>query len=82
MDQSITASAANRNFSEVLRQVEHGDSIAVTRHGKVVARIVPALDEVADCAARTERLKAHLDRAAKRPVIDIGPWTRDELYER
>lgn len=82
MDHSITASAANRNFSELLRQVEHGDSVAVTRHGKVVARIVPAGDGVDERAARQARLKAYLERAAQRPVIDIGPWTRDELYER
>jgi len=82
MDRSITASAANRNFSEILRQVEHGDSVAVTRHGKTVARIVPTADKGDDRAARARRLKAYLERAAQRPVIDIGPWTRDELYER
>jgi prevent-host-death family protein len=82
MDHSITASAANRNFSEVLRHVEHGESVAVTRHGKTVARIIPAGDETENRAARKARLKAYLERAAQRPVIDIGPWTRAELYDR
>jgi prevent-host-death family protein len=82
MDRSITASDANRNFSEVLRQVEHGEAIAVTRHGKTVAHILPADNETKNRAARAQRLKAYLERAAQRPVIDIGPWTRDELYER
>ncbi|MCK6103685.1 type II toxin-antitoxin system prevent-host-death family antitoxin [Brevundimonas sp. EYE_349] len=82
MDQTVTASAANRHFSELLRQVEGGETVAVTRHGKVVARIVPADQEADARKAREAALKAYLARAAQRPVIDIGPWTRDELYER
>ena len=82
MDRSVTASEANRNFSEVLRQVEHGDVVSVTRHGRKVARIVPLTTEDAEREDRAARLKAYLERAAQRPVADIGPWTRDELYER
>ena len=54
----------------------------MTRHGRTVARIVPATEAGDDQAARAARLKAYLDRAARRPVVDIGSWTRDELYER
>lgn len=31
---------------------------------------------------RQAALRAMLDRWAAQPSIDIGPWTRDELYER
>jgi prevent-host-death family protein len=82
MGTSITASEANRNFSEVLRKVEHGESIAVTRHGRTVARIVPATMQADEHQARADRRQAYLERAAQRPVMQIGPWTRDELYER
>lgn len=82
MDRSITASEANRNFSEVLRQVEHGDVVAVTRHGRKIARIVPLTAEEAERDAKAALLRAYLERARERPVQNIGPWTRDELYER
>ncbi len=82
MDAAVTASDANRQFSELLRRVERGETVAVTRHGRTVARIVPATEAGDDRAARAARLRAYLDRAARRPVIDIGPWTRDELYDR
>jgi len=82
MGTSVTASEANRNFSEVLRKVEHGESIAVTRHGRTVARIVPATMQADEHQARADRRQAYLERAARRPVMQIGSWTRDALYER
>jgi hypothetical protein len=36
----------------------------------------------AERRVREAALRALLERAAKQPVIDIGRWTRDELYER
>ncbi|HEY3263504.1 MAG TPA: type II toxin-antitoxin system prevent-host-death family antitoxin [Pseudonocardiaceae bacterium] len=38
----MTASEASRNFSAVLDQAEHGETIVVTRGGRRVAMIVPA----------------------------------------
>ena len=83
MERIVTASEANRSFSELLRGVEHGQSVAVTRHGRTVARIVPAeAAETEAKEARARRLQAYLKRAARRPVIDIGRWSRDDLYQR
>nr|WP_294502753.1 type II toxin-antitoxin system prevent-host-death family antitoxin [uncultured Rhodopila sp.] len=79
MDQAISAAEANRSFSRLLREVREGRSYVVTAHGKPVARIVPC-DE-ADLAREKARAVL-LERLARQPVIDIGPWTRDELYER
>ena len=78
MDQSISAAEANRNFSMLLRSVRDGQSYVVTSHGKPIARIIPA-DEP-DPAAEGARL-ALLTRLRNQPVIDVGRWTRDELYE-
>lgn len=39
----MSASEASRNFSAVLDSAEHGETIVVTRAGKRVALIVPAL---------------------------------------
>ena len=37
----IKASEAKARFSELLDQVERGETIAITRHGKIVARLAP-----------------------------------------
>lgn len=38
---SISVAEAKSRFSALLAEVEAGEEIAVTRHGKVVARLVP-----------------------------------------
>ena len=38
----MSASEASRNFSALLDQAEHGETIVVTRGGRRVALIVPA----------------------------------------
>ena len=78
MDKIISAAEANRHFSHVLRGVRDGASYLVTAHGKPVARIVPV---TGDGAAKEEAWQALLARLRAQPVIDIGPWTRQELYE-
>ena len=78
MDREVSAADANRRFSELLRTAKRGRSVIVTSHGKPVARITPVVeDERAAAAARTTlftRLRT------ERPV-NIGRWTRDELYD-
>lgn len=78
MDEAISAAQANRRFSEVLRAVRHGRSYVVTSHGKPIAKIVPVSphDEVM-AGARAALIR----RLRSQPVVDIGSWSRDELYE-
>lgn len=81
MSESISAADANRHFSQILRGVrEEGATYVVTAHGKPVAKIVP-YDEPDDKVAEAAR-KAMLERWASQSFVSIGPWTRDELYER
>lgn len=80
MEKTISAADANRKFSQLLRDVREGRSYVVTSHGRPVARIEPVLTKNSRSAA--ERAKASLlARLRRQPVIDIGPWTRDELYD-
>jgi prevent-host-death family protein len=79
LDQPIPAAEANRQFSRLLREVREGRSYVVTAHGKPIARIVPC---TAADAARGAARAALLQRLALQPAIDIGPWSRDALYER
>lgn len=79
MEKIVSAAAANRHFSQLLRSVRDGDSYVVTAHGKPVAKIIPVgKDEnrVADAAWRVL-----LDRLEAQPAVEGGRWTRDELYE-
>jgi antitoxin (DNA-binding transcriptional repressor) of toxin-antitoxin stability system len=48
-------------------------------HGKPVARVVP-YDPTEE--ARTEARANLLQRLNRQPIINIGPWRRDEFYER
>ncbi|MBX9701596.1 MAG: type II toxin-antitoxin system prevent-host-death family antitoxin [Acetobacteraceae bacterium] len=80
MDTAISAADANRAFSRLLREVrEEGRSFVVTAHGKPVARLVPC--DAADAARGTARAEL-LARLAAQPVVDVGRWSRDDLYER
>ena len=79
MDEAVSAADANRSFSRLLRLVREGRSVVVTSHGKPIARIVP-IGEDDDRTARVARV-ALLSRLSAEPVIDVGHWTRDELYE-
>jgi prevent-host-death family protein len=77
-EEAVSAADANRRFSELLRTVREGRSVVVTSHGKPVARIVPIGEH--DRTADGARL-ALLERLRAEPVVDVGRWTRDELYE-
>lgn len=79
MEEAISAAEANRRFSELLRGIREGRSYIVTSHGKPVARLVPAGKSAE--AARGARA-ALLSRLRKQPVVRVGRWTRDELYEK
>lgn len=78
MEEAISAADANRRFSELLRNVRKGKSVVVTSHGKAVARIVPMTDR--DQTTRGARA-ALFARLRAQPVLDLGRWSRDELYE-
>ena len=55
----VRATEAKAHFEELLRVVERGESIAIARHGKTVARLVPAVghDRVSQKEA-VERFRA------------------------
>jgi prevent-host-death family protein len=82
---TVTATEANRSFSKLLREVAKGKRIAITSHGQDVAVLAPAEraeDKEAAREKRLEALAALQKQWAKQPHITIGPWTRDDLYDR
>ena len=78
MDKTISAADANRRFSEVLQTVRKGRRVVVTSHGKPVAKIVPLVD---DERTAKEARSALLARLRRERVMNVGRWTRDDLYD-
>jgi prevent-host-death family protein len=78
LERTVSAADANRKFSKLLRAVREGQSYVVTSHGKAVARLVPAENHG---GARKAAKAALMKRLRSQRAIDIGRWTRDELYE-
>ena len=75
----ITATEANRDFSKILEQVEDGDIINITKHGKIVASLIPAKRTLEDMEkAKSEHLAM---LRARKPIPGLTRGTRDELYD-
>jgi antitoxin (DNA-binding transcriptional repressor) of toxin-antitoxin stability system len=77
MNQAVSATDANRRFSELLRTVKKGRSVVVTSHGKPVAKSRPSPRTIAAEGARS----ALFARLRRERVVNAGRWTRDELYD-
>jgi prevent-host-death family protein len=73
----VTAADANRNFSELLREVRKGRSVTITVHGTPVAKLAPLddRDSAVDEARRTLLARLRRQRAVKAVA-----WTRESLY--
>lgn len=74
----ITATEAKAKFSEVLNAVEQGETVLITRHGQVIARIQPS-EDISQARAREamERILERRKNARPASVEEILQW-RDE----
>jgi prevent-host-death family protein len=77
MNNAVSASDANRRFSELLRTVKKGRSVVVSSHGKPVAKISPVVED--DRAAEGAR-SALFALLCRERVVNTGRWTRGGLY--
>ena len=78
MFNAISAAFANRNFSRLLQSVREGHSYVITHHGEPIAKIVPI---PAHKQMRLHARSALLARLSSQRALDVGRWTREELYE-
>ncbi len=75
---TIGAYEARTHFSEVLREVERGETVTVTRHGVAIARIVPIRDAMTDASSVIDALR----RFREEQHVRLGPGiTIRELIE-
>ena len=66
---------AKNRLSELINRVEAGEEIAITRRGKVVARLVPAAPEEAEERAR----KAIAGLRSSRKGVSLGGLSSRDL---
>ena len=72
----IGAFAAKTHFSALLERVAHGETIEITRRGKLIARLMPAPD------AERERAKAAIERWRElRKDITLGGLSIKKLRD-
>ena len=77
MGRVISASEANRHFSELLRYVSEGESFTVMSCGRPVARVLPfGRDQ------ERRSVQQLLAFVAELPVRQSGEGSRSDLYER
>ena len=79
---TVTATEANRSLSRLLREVAGGKRVVITSHGRKVAVMSPAERERPTREQRLAALEKLKETWATQEHITIGPWTREELYER
>ena len=70
--QTIQASEAKTHFLRILDDVERGESVVITRHGKPVARISPQVD------IDGEKVK-HAMREMRELRQEIGKLSLEEI---
>ena len=75
MDEAISAADANREFVRLLREVQAGRSFVVTVMESPSLALL--LLSKRGCHAKS----VLLDRLAKEKTIEIGRWSREEVYE-
>ena len=68
----VQASVAKTHFSQLLDEVERGETLVITRHGKAIARIVPEAD---GRQQKIDRVIAEIDEFRKTmpriPLADL-----------
>ena len=82
----VTAFEAKTRFGELLERVSRGEEVVITRHDKVVARLVPEgprrLDEVRRAVSGLRELQSRIRRRSRaklsdgevRSAIEEGRW--------
>ena len=79
---TVSLMTANQEFSNLIRDVEHGEGFLITRRGRPVAKLLPhTADKSADpeWAAAHKRMMARLEEGASLGGLRVE---REDLYDR
>ena len=82
MSKTVSLRDANQNFAKLIRTVQSGEEIVITKRGQPVAKLSP----VSAKRVLTPEQEAALERTRKRLKkgwpLGIGKFDRDCLYDR
>lgn len=80
---TISAREANQRFSRLLSEIEAGEEVTITKHGKPVAVLSPyrAAEMTPERKAAIERAIETMNKGLDWPD-DFKMPTRDEMHER
>ena len=74
----IPASEAKANFSQLLDEVERGETVVITRRGRAIARITPETDcrrrEIEEALADIAELRKHTGKIS---VAELLAWRHE-----
>ena len=73
---AVPATEAKARLAELLRTVERGETVAITRHGQTVAHMIPAPE-----VDRTSRKQAVADFRRRRSEWQSGGMSIDDILE-
>jgi prevent-host-death family protein len=74
----VQASDAKTHLPQLLDDVEAGETIVITRHGKPIARLVPDEEHrKAEAAAAVEAIRALRKRMVKATLDEILAWRHE-----
>jgi prevent-host-death family protein len=75
---TIQASDAKTNFLRLLDEVERGESVVITRHGKPVAHLIPQIEIDADRKRRAAASILDIRKRTKPVTVEEILSARDE----
>jgi len=75
----VTATEANRHFSEILKKASEGEEIQIESRGKLIAELTPV--RKADKSQLSAR-QCLFERLRKSETVVVGDWSREDLYDR
>jgi prevent-host-death family protein len=71
MTTTVGAYQAKTHLPRLIRAVERGETVIITRHGKPVAKLAPVEDQRANVAEVIERMKRARARRPKVPLEEL-----------
>lgn len=79
---SVSLMTANQEFSKLIREVERGESVLITRRGRPIAKLLPhGADKTSDpvWTAAYRRMMRQLEEGASLGGLKIA---REDVYDR
>lgn len=77
---SVSIRDARANLADIIAQVGHGQEVAITRRGREVARIVPAVQTVRPLPSRAATRAAMVTGGAKKTHSTVAVIRSEERW--